>query len=139
MKNKTRDLLKAHIHLKNTSIEVKNKYPKTLVFIAQEDDTEGEFSSDSGVLEKVQVTEPSFYKVLLHNDDYTPMEFVTQILKKFFHKSPQEAESIMMAVHKKGHGVAGVFPYEIAETKVFMTNNYAKQNKFPLKCSMEEE
>lgn len=96
-------------------------------------------ASDSGILEKPQVTEPSFFKVLLHNDDFTPMEFVTQILKKFFHKTSEEAEKIMMQVHKNGHGVAGVFPFEVAETKVFMTNNYAKQNKFPLKCSMEED
>jgi len=111
------------------------------LFVLHGDDhqPDEEFSSDSGLLEKPKVTEPSFYKVLLHNDDYTPMEFVTQILKKFFHKSSEEAEKIMMAVHQQGHGVAGLYPYEIAETKVFMTNNYAKQNKFPLKCSMEED
>ena len=100
---------------------------------------EADPASDSGVLEKPLVQEPSFYKVILLNDDFTPMDFVTHILQKFYHKSAQEAEEIMGAVHKKGRGIAGIYPFEVAETKVFMTNNYAKQNKYPLKCNMEKE
>ena len=94
---------------------------------------------DTGVIEKVEVQEPSFYKVILLNDDFTPMDFVTHVLQKFFNKSPEEAQKVMLDVHKKGQGIAGVFSFEVAETKVFLTNNLSKQNKYPLKCTMEKE
>ena len=96
-------------------------------------------SLDTGLLEKPEVKEPSFYKVILLNDDFTPMDFVTHVLKKFFSKSPEAAQKVMLDVHKKGQGIAGVFSFEVAETKVFLTNNLAKQNKYPLKCTMEKE
>jgi len=82
--------------------------------------------------------EPRMYKVLLHNDDYTTMEFVVEVLRKVFNKSPVEATQIMLNVHKSGIGVCGVFIEEVAETKVEMVHHLAKSNGFPLQCSMEE-
>ena len=81
---------------------------------------------------------PPLYKVLLHNDDYTTKEFVVQVLQYVFHKEPTEAVQIMLHVHKKGIGVAGVYPYEVAETKVALVESLARQHEYPLKCSMEE-
>jgi ATP-dependent Clp protease adaptor protein ClpS len=81
---------------------------------------------------------PSFYSVLLLNDDFTPMDFVVHVLQKFFQKNFEEANTIMLQVHHEGAGVAGVFSYEIAETKVFMVNQYSKQHKYPLKCTLEK-
>jgi ATP-dependent Clp protease adaptor protein ClpS len=94
---------------------------------------------DTGIIDKAEVQEPSFYKVILLNDDFTPMDFVTHVLQKFFNKGPEEAKKVMLDVHQKGRGVAGVYSFEVAETKVFLTNNLAKQNKYPLKCTMEKE
>ena len=82
---------------------------------------------------------PSLYKVLLLNDDYTPMEFVIHILEKYFSKSPEEATRIMLHVHQKGVGVCGVFTYEVAETKVTQVMDVARQNGHPLQCTMEKE
>lgn len=82
---------------------------------------------------------PSLFKVLLHNDDYTTREFVVQILEYVFHKDNTEAVQIMMHVHRNGIGVAGVYPYEVAETKVKTVESLARQYEYPLKCSMEEE
>jgi ATP-dependent Clp protease adaptor protein ClpS len=82
---------------------------------------------------------PSMFKVILLNDDYTPMEFVVHILTKFFRKKEHEATEIMLHVHQKGFGVAGVYPLEIAETKVTQVNSYSQKSQFPLKCIMEKE
>ncbi len=98
-----------------------------------------EDSQDTGLLEKVEVKEPSLYKVLLMNDDFTPMDFVIHVLQKFFNKSPEDAQRIMLDVHQNGYGLAGIYSFEVAETKVFLTNNLSKQNKYPLKCTMEKE
>jgi ATP-dependent Clp protease adaptor protein ClpS len=87
---------------------------------------------------KKKVKRPPLYKVLLHNDDYTTKEFVVQILQYVFHKEQSEAVQIMLHVHKKGIGVAGVYTYEIAETKVELVENLARQHEYPLKCTMEE-
>jgi len=81
---------------------------------------------------------PSMYKVLLLNDDFTPREFVVHILIRFFGKSEPEATQLMLQVHHKGSGIAGVFSYEIAETKTYQVNAYARQSQYPLKCVMEE-
>jgi len=86
---------------------------------------------------KQQLKEPSMYKVLLHNDDYTTMDFVVMILETVFHKSSIEANRIMMNVHEKGVGIAGVYPRDVAETKVAMVHDLARKNEFPLKCSLE--
>lgn len=108
------------------------------LIVSSEDDNLDE-NLDTGIIDKVKIQEPSFYKVILLNDDFTPMDFVTHVLKKFFKKSPEEAQKIMLDVHQKGQGVAGVYSFEVAETKVFLTNNLAKQNKYPLKCTMEKD
>ena len=79
------------------------------------------------------------YRVLLHNDDYTTMEFVVEILKYVFNKSTEAATTIMMNVHQKGVGECGIYPHEIAETKVDTVHNLARESGFPLRCSMEQE
>ena len=81
---------------------------------------------------------PPLYKVLLHNDDYTTKEFVVQVLQYVFNKEQTEAVQIMLHVHRKGIGVAGVYPYEVAETKITQVESLARQHEYPLKCSMEE-
>ena len=85
-----------------------------------------------------EVIEPRMYRVLLHNDDYTTMEFVVQILMQVFHKNAEEATAIMLNVHKNGLGVAGVYPYELAEIKVKITHYLARQAEYPLRCTIEE-
>ncbi len=97
-------------------------------------DTQHEFESHV----EDELKEPPMYKVLLHNDDYTTMDFVVEILQTVFHKSPSEAVRIMLNVHNNGIGVCGVYPAEIAETKVEMVHHLARQHGYPLKCSMEE-
>ena len=85
-----------------------------------------------------EIKEPSMYKVILHNDDYTTMEFVVQVLMTIFHKSYVEAEQIMMKVHKQGYGICGIYTYEIAETKVNEVHTVSRKHEFPLKCSFEK-
>ncbi|MFA5950710.1 MAG: ATP-dependent Clp protease adapter ClpS [Hyphomicrobium sp.] len=82
---------------------------------------------------------PSLYKVLLLNDDYTPMEFVVLVLEKYFSKGREEATRIMLHVHHKGVGVCGVFTYEVAETKVTQVMDFSRQHGHPLQCTMEKE
>jgi ATP-dependent Clp protease adaptor protein ClpS len=82
---------------------------------------------------------PSMYKVLLLNDDYTPMEFVVHILERFFSKNRQEATDIMLHVHRRGVGICGIFTYEVAETKVAQVMDFARANEQPLQCTMEKE
>jgi ATP-dependent Clp protease adaptor protein ClpS len=82
---------------------------------------------------------PPMFKVILLNDDYTPMEFVVDLLKSVFHKPHAEATRIMLWVHQNGMGIAGVYPYEVAETKVRMTEELAREAQYPLKCVMEKE
>ena len=85
-----------------------------------------------------KVDEPPVYKVLLHNDDYTTMEFVILILEKVFHKTTAEATRIMLNVHNQGIGVAGVYPREVAETKVAIVLDLARKNEYPLLCTIEK-
>ncbi|PKN20528.1 MAG: ATP-dependent Clp protease adapter ClpS [Deltaproteobacteria bacterium HGW-Deltaproteobacteria-6] len=102
---------------------------------------EEKFQSDENVAEKErqETKEPSLYRVIILNDDYTTMEFVIQVLETVFHKSPAEATQIMLSVHKKGAGLCGVYTREIAETKVAVVHEMAAENQFPLKCVMEKE
>jgi ATP-dependent Clp protease adaptor protein ClpS len=86
-----------------------------------------------------QTKEPPMFRVLLHNDDYTTMEFVVEILMYVFNRSPESAAQIMMNVHKQGVGVCGTYPHEIAETKVDTVHNLARESGYPLRCSMEQE
>ena len=93
---------------------------------------------DVDVRTKKDIKEPPMYKVLLHNDDYTTMEFVVHILMYVFHKPMEQATQIMMHVHKQGVGLCGVFTYEVAETKVETVTRLARENGHPLKCTMEK-
>jgi len=96
---------------------------------------------EGGVAEKTRpkTDKPKLYKVLLHNDDYTTMEFVIAILESVFTKSPAEAYRIMMQVHTQGTGIAGIYPFEVAETKVVLVEERAKEAGHPLRCSIESE
>lgn len=95
--------------------------------------------SQSNVSVDIEVREPRRFRVLLHNDDYTTMEFVIDILMSIFRKSPDEAMTIMLSVHEKGLGTCGVYTEEVAETKVAQVRDRARKAGFPLRCSMEEE
>jgi ATP-dependent Clp protease adaptor protein ClpS len=103
-------------------------------------------SKDNRELEEIvssdtdlEVKEPPLYKVLLLNDDYTTMEFVIEVLRYVFSKPIEEATRIMLNVHRKGVGVCGIYPYEIAETKVSAVESLARERGFPLKCTLERE
>ncbi len=88
---------------------------------------------------RTQTKRPNMYRVLLLNDDYTPMEFVIAILQAFFNKNPEEATQIMLHVHNNGVGECGVYTYEIAETKVAQVMDHARKNQHPLQCIMEKK
>ncbi len=106
------------------------------------DDDKGDDGSDTeiGIATKTRTKpkKPSQYKVLLLNDDYTPMEFVVMVLKRFFSMDIEQATRVMLHVHQKGVGVCGVFSYEVAETKVNQVMDFAKQNQHPLQCTLEQ-
>ncbi|MFL2770509.1 MAG: ATP-dependent Clp protease adapter ClpS [Rhodospirillaceae bacterium] len=104
------------------------------------DDNDDE-GPDSGLITRTRpkVKKPSMYKVLLLNDDYTPMEFVVHVLERFFGKNGDEATQIMLHVHQKGVGVCGVYTYEVAETKVTQTMDLARKHQHPLQCTLEKE
>ena len=87
---------------------------------------------------RAKTKQPSLYKVLMLNDDYTPMEFVVLCLQRFFRMNMEEATRVMLHVHQKGVGVCGVFSYEVAETKVAQVIDYARQNQHPLQCTLEK-
>ena len=88
---------------------------------------------------RTQTRTPSMYRVLLLNDDYTPMEFVVNVLRKYFNKTPDQATQIMLHVHQHGVGECGVFTYEVAETKVTQVMDYARKHQHPLQCIMEKK
>ncbi len=88
---------------------------------------------------RTQTRRPGMYRVLLLNDDYTPMEFVVAVLRKYFSKNPEEATQIMLHVHQHGVGECGVFTYEVAETKVTQVMDYARKHQHPLQCIMEKK
>lgn len=100
---------------------------------------ENDPSADTLLKPKPKTKKPNMYKVLLLNDDYTPMDFVVLVLEKFFSKNKDEASEIMMHVHRRGVGVCGIFTYEIAETKVMQVMDYARLHEQPLQCTMEKE
>ncbi|MCX5819184.1 MAG: ATP-dependent Clp protease adapter ClpS [Deltaproteobacteria bacterium] len=85
-----------------------------------------------------EIREPKMYRVILHNDDYTTMDFVIEILMSIFHKPASDATRIMLDVHKKGKGICGVYTYDIAATRVGRVHQLAQMREFPLKCSLEE-
>ena len=95
----------------------------------------------TGVVTKTRpkTKKPSLYKVLILNDDYTPMEFVVHILERFFNKNREEAVQVMLHVHRHGVGICGVFTYEVAETKVAQVIEFSRRHQHPLQCTMEKE
>ena len=104
------------------------------------DDKPGPDRPDVGVATKTRAKpkKPSQYKVLMLNDDYTPMEFVVMVLKRFFRMDLDEATRVMLHVHQRGVGVCGIYPYEVAETKVNQVMDFARQNQHPLQCTLEK-
>ena len=93
---------------------------------------EGDLKNDQ------EIREPNMYRVILHNDDYSTMDFVIEVLISIFHKPAADATRIMVDVHKKGMGICGVYTYDIAATRVARVHQLAKKREFPLKCSLEE-
>ena len=109
--------------------------------LSDDDNKDGDGDAGTGIITKTRTKtkKPSLYKVLLLNDDYTPMEFVVHILERFFNKGAEDATRIMLHVHNQGVGVCGVFTYEVAETKVAQVMSFARQHQHPLQCTMEKE
>jgi len=101
---------------------------------------EGDGGSQTGVATKTRTKpkKPSQFKVLMLNDDYTPMEFVVMVLKRFFGMDLEQATRVMLHVHQRGVGVCGIFPYEIAETKVNQVMDFAREHQHPLQCTLEK-
>jgi ATP-dependent Clp protease adaptor protein ClpS len=105
----------------------------------EDDDGLDEIETGVATRTRPKTKKPSNYKVLMLNDDYTPMEFVVDVLQHVFQKTREEATKIMLHVHQKGVGVCGVYTYEVAETKVTQTVDYARKNQHPLQCTLEKE
>ena len=110
------------------------------ISMTEDNDRDGS-SSDVGVIvdTKPKTKKPSMYKVLMLNDDYTPMEFVVHVLQQFFAMDTEQATGVMLNVHRRGVGVCGIFPYEIAETKVTQVMDFARQHQHPLQCTLEKD
>jgi len=110
-------------------------------FSSDDPDHDHEHQTDVGVLTRTRLKpkKPAMYKVLLLNDDFTPMDFVVYVLERFFGKNGEEATEIMLHVHRRGVGICGVFTYEVAETKVTQVMDYARKSEHPLQCTMEKE
>ncbi len=106
----------------------------------RDDDGRSNSGTGTGVVTRTrtQTKKPSLYKVLMLNDDYTPMEFVVHVLQRFFRMSVEDATRVMLHVHQKGVGVCGIFTYEVAETKVTQVMEFAKQHQHPLQCTLEK-
>jgi ATP-dependent Clp protease adaptor protein ClpS len=116
--------------------------PPMMVVAAREPRRNGDTPGNGAAVitrTRTQAKRPNMYRVLLLNDDYTPMEFVIAILQSFFNKNPEEATQIMLHVHHNGVGECGVFTYEIAETKVAQVMDHARKNQHPLQCIMEKK
>jgi ATP-dependent Clp protease adaptor protein ClpS len=104
-----------------------------------EENGAGGADSRTGTQTLTRTKKPALYRVLLLNDDYTPMEFVVYVLERFFNKSREDATTIMLHVHQNGVGVCGVYTYEVAETKVAQVLDLARRHEHPLQCTMEKE
>ena len=110
--------------------------------IRASDDDRGDVGQDEGLglatKTRTKTKTPSPYKVLMLNDDYTPMEFVVLVLQRFFKMGIEDATRVMLHVHQRGVGVCGIFPYEVAETKVSQVIDFARENQHPLQCTLEK-
>jgi len=117
------------------------RYP-LLATAGGEDDgdglTDGEGQVGVATKARASAKKPRQYKVLMLNDDYTPMEFVVMVLKRFFRMDLEQATRVMLHVHQRGVGVCGIFPYEVAETKVNQVMDFARENQHPLQCTLEK-
>ena len=103
------------------------------------DDRKNRSNDNTAIQEgRPELKQPQLYKVILMNDDYTPMEFVVEVLVTFFSMTQDKATQIMLHVHTRGKGICGIFSYEIAETKVAQVNDYSRKQQHPLLCTMEE-
>ena len=98
-----------------------------------------EGQGDVATVTKSKAKVPSLYKVIMLNDDYSTMDFVIHVLQKFFHKTYEEANKIMLAVHQQGRALCGLYPYDIATTKIMQVHDFARKNEAPLKCTMEKD
>lgn len=114
---------------------------KWLINMTGENDNYDDGDAGTGIITKTRTKtkKPNLYRVLLLNDDYTPMEFVVYVLERFFNKGTEDATRIMLHVHQKGVGVCGVYTFEVAETKVSQVMDFARQHQHPLQCTMEKE
>jgi ATP-dependent Clp protease adaptor protein ClpS len=101
--------------------------------------TDPRHNEDTQVLTRKKLTRPPLYKVIFHNDDYTTRDFVVLVLMRFFHKSQAEASTIMLHVHTRGRGVAGIYPHDIAATKIAQVEQLASQHQMPLRLTMEPD
>lgn len=117
-----------------------------MIDILMNGDDDGDIRRDDGdgntgviVETRPKTKKPSMYKVLMLNDDYTPMEFVVHVLERFFAMSTEQATEVMLSVHRRGVGICGVFPYEVAETKVTQVMDFARQHQHPLQCTLEKD
>ncbi len=112
-----------------------------LIIMQDEDQSGSDTGTDTGLATKTKpkTKKPSLYRVLLLNDDFTPMEFVVHVLERFFSKTPEQATEIMFHVHNNGVGECGVFTYEVAETKVTQVMDLAQKHQHPLQCVMEKK
>lgn len=126
-----------------SSEEIRRHHPATPLAKSTEGGDEGGGKGGTVTERRTQTRSktrrPPMYKVILLNDDYTPMEFVVELLKSVFHKPHAEATRIMLWVHQNGMGIAGVYPFEVAETKVRAVEELAREAQYPLKCVMEKE
>lgn len=104
----------------------------------RKDDEDGGTGVGVATRTRAKAKKPSLYKVLMLNDDYTPMEFVVLVLQRFFRMSLEDATRVMLHVHQKGVGVCGIFSYEVAESKVSQVIDFARQNQHPLQCTLEK-
>ena len=126
--------------MKNNKFNKIKKLEVKLNIISQSgSEINDQFSLGLATKVKERTKKPSMYKVLMLNDDYTPMEFVIHVLEMFFNKSSDEATQIMLHVHQRGVGLCGVFTYEVAETKVSQTIDLARQHDHPLQCTIEKD
>ena len=123
-------MLKLRLLLDNNLLKMSND---------KDDDNNNDGSTGVSTQLRSRTKKPSLYKVLLLNDDFTPMEFVIVVLERFFNKRQEDATDIMLHVHQNGVGLCGVFTYEVAETKVTHVMDFARQHQHPLQCTMEKE
>jgi len=125
--------------LEKNQIDLSASKPHVTMSKGEEGQDGRDGESGTATLSRTKTQKPSMYKVLLLNDDYTPMEFVIYVLQRFFSKSAEDATKVMLHVHQSGVGICGVFTYEVAETKVTQVMDMARQHDHPLQCTMEKD